>query len=470
MAITVNLYHFAKKINSTKQPSDSNTPTAYQCNLLEETSIQEPTFVLMESNIAASLSSYNYAQAFGRYYFIREVKWVCRRWHVSCQVDVLASYKDVIGTSTCYVLRSSNAFTRNVADALYPACSGASFKYATMTLNNWVTSPDLSDGTFVLGVVNSKANNGGGVSYYIMSSSQLAGLRAYMLGSIKDWENITDFSGDIAKAFIDPFQYVVSCIWFPFPIIGGTSENVDFGFWQSNITASPLVSTIVTYSGTLAQPIPDADSRGLWTRCFPFAEYNVICMPWGIIPLDTNSLATTAQVSFEISIDLISGTGILNIYRDSPSYSNLLESVSAQIGVQIQLSQITTDYTSLSSLGQMANKAIGAAVSAIASGVIGQDAGQIADAAKASLSKVSTSGNNGGRAALTYGGRFTIQAKFLTPVEENLSEKGRPYCKNVQLSNVPGYLEVMDGELDMQGTYEEKRIIKNFLESGFFYE
>ena len=68
MSITVTLYTFSKRENSTAQPS---TGTDFYCVLKQPTSIINPTLEISASDI----TGYNYAYiaAFGRYYFMKDI-------------------------------------------------------------------------------------------------------------------------------------------------------------------------------------------------------------------------------------------------------------------------------------------------------------------------------------------------------------------------------------------------------------
>lgn len=475
MALSVKFYTTNKRINSTRIPDSDDLE--YQVNLKENCDITRPKIKLLYADITTNVLSKNYCYivAFSRYYFIKEWTWEERTWVATLEVDVLSTYKSQIGNSTLYVLRSASNYDANVLDCFYPAKSGCQFLANASTITNWSTSPALDGGTFVLGVVNSEHSELGGVSYYLMTATQISQLRAYMLGSIKDWDSISDFSGDIAKAFIDPFQYIVSCMWFPVPIVGGEEVNIKFGFWESTVQGSPMVSSAGNYGGDISIPKPSRTLRGNWELLFPFAEYYVVCYPWGIIPIDGNSLVSAKSLHYEIEIDYITGISVLklsaNVGGTTISDQTLLESVSAQVGVQIQLAQITTDYSSMLSVGGLVQSAIGTVASAITSGIMGQDSGQIASSAQATLSKASISGTTGGKGALVYGGKCTLIGKFLEPVNEDIAMKGRPLCQLKKISDLSGYIECQEGDVKLTGaTIDEIRAVKSYLEGGFYYE
>ena len=99
MALTVDLYSFSKRDNSTKHPTGS--PTTYSCILKEECGVINPVIVIQE---IGNPSGYNYAYipSFGRYYWIKEWTWVLGRWEAELYTDVLA---------TIFLFSSYNNFT-----------------------------------------------------------------------------------------------------------------------------------------------------------------------------------------------------------------------------------------------------------------------------------------------------------------------------------------------------------------------
>ena len=114
----INFYTFAKKINSTKQPTGNGTQL--DCNIKAPSSIINPVLEITTSPISFN---YCYIPAFSRYYYINDITFDRGLWVISCSVDVLASYKTTIGNSSCYVTRSSQNFDGDIMDNLYPITS-----------------------------------------------------------------------------------------------------------------------------------------------------------------------------------------------------------------------------------------------------------------------------------------------------------------------------------------------------------
>ena len=150
MAITVTLYSFTKRENSTKRPSSGGT--SYNCVLIDETSLMTPTFKLdIGSNPIGK--NYAYVADFKRYYFITDITSYKDFWYISCTCDVLATYKTQIGAETHYVLRSASEYDLTISDTEY---------FADTQVTTYQTYADSGDPmawtnghSYILGIVGS---------------------------------------------------------------------------------------------------------------------------------------------------------------------------------------------------------------------------------------------------------------------------------------------------------------------------
>lgn len=474
MAIDIIFYTFDKKENSTKQPSDGDTR---QCILKDNCGIINPRIELLLTP-AANPSKWNYCYIadFARYYYVRDWTADKRLWVATLEVDVLASWRTEIGNSVLYVSRAASDFDAAIVDLVYPAKLGVDYQYTSYMFPDADIAPTTSNGTFVVGIVNNDDNVQGSVSYYAMTGEQMAAFRAVMLSSIKDWGSISDFTGDVAKAFIDPFQYVVSCMWFPFPISGNGEVNLSFGFWTTDVTAAPLQLMAEVRNFDLARPArsDQQGERGEWLYSSPFGEYYLNYLPWGLMYIDGSQIDASG-IHCKVIIDYITGISILEISSNkSPdpmqtSQSRVLLTQSAQVGVQMQLSQVTTDYGGL--LNSVNSVATGIARTAIGdySGIVGVTAG-IGDAARSVSPNITTSGATGGIAAATLFNQAFLIARYRTPVDEDNTEQGRPLCQNRTINTLNGYVKVEHGDVSIPATAEELGVIRLKLEGGFYYE
>lgn len=468
MSLSVTLYNFSKKVNSTARPTGG---TAYTCNLKNTCGVINPR---IEFNFPMSQNpatyNYCYIELFDRYYFVQEWQYIDRLWVAFCQCDVLASWKDTIGSQKLYVLRSSSISDPNIIDNFYPITTKVKWEYNYHSSDNWIVTPTTSLGTYIVGVVNNDSTASGSVTYYALTGDQMAEFRAYMLQDIGDWDSINDFTGETARAFIDPFQYVVSCLWFPFTISGGAATPIKFGFWTSTVNGSILSTMRSSVSFTLERPKRPEQYTVEYQYKRPYADYYIYYEPWGIIPIDSFSI-TSYGVQCTVTYDYITGQAILQIVARTDSatlgISEILVTKSAQVGVPMQISQISTDYQSVVSnpIGSLASVVGSAATDVLSGGASG-----ILSAAQAGLASVQSSGSNGGIAAASLGGTCVLIAKYYGIVQEDASRWGRPICRNLRLSTIPGYTQVANGDFEIGCTLGEKEEIQRLLEGGFYYE
>ena len=70
--------------------------------------------------LSSSPIGYNYAYIsdFGRYYFINDITYDKGIWVMTLNVDVLATYKTTIGSTSTYLLRSSYLYNPRIIDTV----------------------------------------------------------------------------------------------------------------------------------------------------------------------------------------------------------------------------------------------------------------------------------------------------------------------------------------------------------------
>ena len=103
------------------------------------------------------------------------------------------------------------------------------------------------------------------------------------------------------------------------------------------------------------------------------------------------------------------------------------------------------------------------AVSGIAGGI-----GSIGDAVKALTPRAQTVGSGGSYAQLRYAWR--LDAQFFRPVDEDNAHNGRPLCAMRTPASLGGYMLVRDGDVATGGTSTEDARVREYLETGFYYE
>lgn len=484
----VTLFSFAKKDNSTARPA-MNTGTEYECYLKDGTSVVDPVIVLdLPNKTTFTKYTYAYIQDFGRYYFVRDMTADGLLWDVSLVCDVLATYKTEIGSSTMYVLRSSAAYDGDLIDNYYPV--GVTHTNTRNTIDNPLTVngtnafANVNGGTFILGIAG--ATGGltanavyGSITYYAFTRTALEQIVRILLDNNfleNNGFDSTEMSIELQKSIVDPLQFIKSCIWVPiaYSSFSGTAVGQLYAFGMeitfSNTSVKQIVENpaIKTISSSITIPKhPLAASRGVYMNCEPFSRYQLLYPPFGLFDLDTSVMCSGTSLSITVYLDLITGSGNLRVTGEGDG--KYLVNVKTQVGVPINLTQVTHDY--LGAAGGMVGGAlsmIGSAITGNVAGAVMGGIGMVGSAVDAMRPAVSSLGSNGGFADIN--GRITLAAQFYHMPEEDNSHAGRPLCQNRQLSTIPGYQKIMDGDVSINGTAGEQAAIKSFLEGGYFYE
>lgn len=464
MSFKVDLYTLSKRDNSTKQPTGA--PVEYDCILKDGCSIFTPA-IKLDLGLASDPSVYNYAYipAFGRYYFIEDWFFTDRLWIANMRVDVLATYKTQIGSSRLYVMRAAGDHDGSIIDTLYPAKTGCS--YASDTKNNpWQSS------CFVVGVVSADASFGS-MEYYAMTAGELRSMclaltdPATIIDTVYDFD-VTELSTGLQLALVDPIQYVKSCIMLP--VSKGDITNLGSGQtvkacrFDAGTGNKVYPTSRITNSYSFAiQKHPDTTARGNYVNSKPFTNITLTIPPWGCIDIDTSVTANASTLSVEVEVDPISGKGVLVVKANNI----VLNRLEAQVGVPISLSSVTRDYigAATSALG-----AVGGAVSGFMGnigGFIGAASG-VGNAVESLMPRAQTIGTTG--SFVSNRGEFRLDHQFFRPVPDDNTHNGRPLCQVRQLNTLSGYMLIQDGDVTIAGTASEDSKIRNYLETGFYYE
>lgn len=430
--------------------------------------------------IASDPSQYNYAyiSEFDRYYFIEEWYFDRALWTATLKVDVLATYKTEIGNASLYILRAAGASNGNIVDTLYPCKSGCSFDSETKN-NPWNTTP-----VPVLGVVG-KGGRFGSVNYYALEpgTTQLTDLLTHLLTPTDIITTANEFAPDLDAStalqlsLVDPIQYIKSCVMIPVGIgdISGldAATSIDVYSWTFS-TGKPVTAGSRIYkswSFTLKKH-PDTNARGNYVNSAPYTHITLTIPPYGCIDIDTSVTCNASTLNVEIEIDPTSGKGILIIKCNSI----VLNRIEAQIGVPVSLSQVTRDYIGAATsaakgaIGAVMGAAAGAAAgpAGIAAGAIMGGGASIGDAVQAIQARAQTIGSTG--SYVSNRGEFRLDYQFFRPVDDDNTHNGRPLCDVRQISSLSGYMLIQDGDVAITGTSAEDAAVRNYLETGFYYE
>ena len=494
----LNLYkQFAKKENSTKQPTSSTLTLGIQGILKEPCSIMNPVIKIERLTSDAMPFDYTYAKwvEAGRFYFIEDWVWQDGFWEVHMKEDVLATFKTEIGSETEYVLRtdSTTNFNGEITDTTYPATTDIITNSYSVT-NIFTT--DITVGCYIVGIISGGQTNAvGAISYYAMSSTEFGALKEKLfsddnleiMGIIDAGGQtlVQDLSQEVLKTLYNPYQYIVSCIWFPFGKSAITTKTsvsaIKIGWWEYPLSGDRLYAqTLELGNEQFAITAHPQASRGSYLNFAPYTRRTLIGR-FGTVAVDNSCFEIGEKINISYMIDLITGQCYTKISVRNESGTLPSEKLIAErnflLGVPIQIAQVGTDYlgTAVQAINTVSDT-IGGAISGLAKGgIAGAVGGAIASGANGiyntlatAMPQVETGGQNG--SFLAPVNNTHVVEQFYQIVDEDIHHRGRPLCELRQLNTLSGFILCAEGELDLSCYDNERKEIVRYLTTGFFWE
>lgn len=492
---------FAKKYNSTKRPVGA-VDRSLTGHLKQPCSIMKPIINIERLPQDANPCVYTYAiiPAFQRFYFVEDWVWNDGLWEVHMSEDVLGTWKTQIGASTEYVLRTDSITDYNgeITDTTYPATTD-------FTIRSQISSgpfpTTISVGCYVVGIISgNSASAVGAISYYAMTSYQFGVLNSALLSdtnlitmglAILDpstgemQPTITDMSLELLKTMYNPFQYIVSCMWFPFPVdtipdTDPVTTGIKIGWWEyPSVSGNLMYAQTANFAEHMQLTTHPQATRGTYMNYAPYTRRTLIGR-FGTVALDGAYFNSNYNsVGVEYVVDLITGQCKAGIERLQPHGQGFDSDIIAQreflLGVPIQLAQVGVDYlgTAVSAINTIP-QVMGGAISGIASGqgaitgAIACGASGIYNTLQTAMPQVETSGHNGSFLAPANETRLVEQ--FFEVVDEDLEHRGRPLCEMRRLDTLDGFILCAEGEIDISCFDDERKTIMQHLTTGFFWE
>ena len=452
-------YSFSKRKNSTAQPTGGNEIDVV---LKEPCSILSPVFKTFADVKAAN---YVYISDWGRYYFVDDISYDGPEYIMSCSIDALATYKSSIGSTSALIEYTTSSSDITLPDPRNKA--SVNFEEVTTGLLDLSTYGFSTAGYFILGV----AGGLGGVTYYAMS--------ALTLRDVLDYVFDTNFWQQIENQFFNYKDCIVSCKWIPY-IPTGTSSHVIIAGQDIGISGT-IVNRFKDITAASYSIYYYSDSLGLGTNYLDFAPYTtgMLYLPFvGVVPLDVDVVSKSRQIIIGASVDNFTGDIVYRLSNESGDYIN---SYQGNVSVNIPISSQT--YNAMGAIGSGIST-IGGVASAVG-GIVAQNpgvvAGGLAGIAAGSLSmaqslSVHTQVNGSISSALSASMGLQAKASVITrvPSETTLTayktNLGMPYFKNATISSLSGFVKCSGASCSMAGLSEEKDIVNNYLNNGFYYE
>lgn len=483
--ITIRLTFFAKDVNSTAIPPADAVWDDYPGTIKEPCDVLSPFISFALDRTRAPRYNYAYIAAFDRYYHITDWTYSGGLWLAAMAVDVLATYKAQIGVTSQYVLRAAAEQNGSVEDTFYPGTATVS-STATGIQTPW--SANASGGWYVVGIVSGADNAVGGISYYIFSDAGMKNFRKKLF-SADIFSDVTTIDKETAKLIYDPFQYVTSCMWFPFSPPHGTELNtIQVGFVEiTGIICTPMSGTpIFSNSITFTLPRhPQSAERGIYLNAEPWSKYTLWYPPFGQIPISGAIALQGDTLRCAVRVDCITGEGWLSVQTED---GVPIDHAQGQVGVPVSVVSVMSQGQAISQAisSKMENAPTIAEVFPNAgSGPVGLAITALDEWVTAHREKISAAGisigsffagdvspritgSNGSFAI--YNQTAYVTATFTRAADDDNARHGRPLCKIRQLDTLPGYQQILNPHINFARTTRECMAIESYLAAGYFYD
>ena len=466
---TLTTWTLSKRNNSTKVPSGAGTQD--DVNLKGGCDILAPIFILNYSGVP----SFNYCMFQARYYFVSDIRNIRQDlWEVSCNVDVLGTYKANIQAASPYVLYYDHTNTEIADRRLTPKTTqttssatgsfgflGKNYCFALTVIGKYNTC------TFIL--TRSQLEEIYAQDYIDAFDSSINGISPVTGNDVMETlADLVRWWSDFLKKSAGAFNYVgtiseniKSCIILPVQsgAIGGV-PNVDvyIGGINTGVDGFKMTDRIFTDSATVSIPWQASD----WRRLEPYHEVYLYIPALGLISLSGSDLIGETSLTVNVTMDVLSGDTIFEVMTSTKCvyYAN---------------TNLATDYALGSSQVSPAN-----AVNALI-GAVGVATGNPAAALGGALGIANNLtptptciGSNSGGAILGVDADtitcYTVFHDTTVAPSSVSAEKGTPYNGVLSLSGVTGYVQTSGASVAGALTDTEREQINQLLDGGVYIE
>lgn len=481
---SASVYTLSKRHNSTLQPT--GTGTVIDVYLKGGSDLLSPVFTLN----SATIPTFNYLSFEGRFYFVTGIRNVRDQlYEVSCQVDVLATYKAAIQATSAYVLYYTHANTQ-IVDRRLSTKTDITLDSSTQSFNNlgsgesymltaigeertsiFACDKSKIDELFESTVMNSIKS---GWDNMIQNVDQAAA--ALTTGNVQDmirdvfrvWLEFIKTQGNVTTTVLfcdDAQKFVKNCFVLPIDKsnIGGQLQMVHLGKWIANANGNIGFPRICHDSATLAIPWQATD----WRRNEPYHEIYLYIPYIGLINIPASEVIGVTNITVNVAIDTYSGVTSFVVNADNGA---VLGQYSTNIAAPYAVGSSNINLTA-------SGAQIVASAAAIAGGIASGNIGGISMGALGIVNAIkpfdSSISSNGGAAGMGLGNTVKCFTVFhdttVTPASIS-AIKGTPYNGVLSLSGISGYVQTMDASVAGSMTDTEREELNNLLNGGVYIE
>jgi hypothetical protein len=443
------LYHFSKRKNSTKRPIGQGTEVP--CLLKTATTFQSPIFILQRP--MNDMLQFNYCKWADHYYFIDSTTSInAGQTEITCTEDVLATYKNEIGSYTCFIERSSNQNTF-ANDSMYIPTNDWVLSTRNVTHKEKIMTSTYSQ-QYIIRVVSRT-----GVASYYINGDQLNNLLDFMYTE----SNFTDVIQDaITKLMFDPFKYIVDLKWVPFVESAFKSSNdeaIQLGFWDSGVIAKRIdEDTVVNFSYSFAFDNPLYAITDFRYYSSSFSNYFIKLPFIGVVALNPYKIDATVNARYQFDAT----SGLCNVFLQSKKV--VFASYQLQLSVPVQIGYASTNIAQLAT----------STVSLVGAGLQGNIAQGISSGIEAGRSitapEISMLGTVGNISNILNNQILEFNSYACTSIEPDKASEGFVDGNIHPISGLTGFVKCRNASIEISGFTGDQEAVNNYLNSGFYYE
>ena len=446
---------FKKKKNSTKIPDFDGVEkeVVIKGNFGFENQFQSTKCsTIAPSFFVTGAAGYGYCKAWNNYYWITNISFdIDGSEYITCELDVLASWRQYIAASTFFVDRCADAnyYNTDIRDDAVSVEDMVEYTSSASTYCNFASGL-----LYVIRILGRDST--GGIGTFVTNRASMQSIFSQMWGDVDDG-NITGDLKELMQLWIaDPIKYIIGVYSTPIgaSVYAGnvSTETVYFGGHESNLEWDRINhGDVVMFSGSLAKPTSIySDFR----RSDPaFSSYTIYIPTIGTLPLSADLIET--DLSMDIGADLLTGDLLFTLKSDEDVVASYKSNCYAtqSIGVVNEADGI-----------------ISGAIEASDSAVKGNVPGVVEGIKTAMSPTPSIIGTQGGTGCVSIANEIIITSCQKSSGEFPTKDYGRPCCKNLQLGNLSGFIRCSNASIDIAAVKGVREEINNYLNTGFFME
>lgn len=458
-------YQFNKRVNSLKTPTNAEQTISGEVVLKLATSYKNPTLTFAcstEDMPKARLS--NYLEFDNKYYWVTNTIQISNR-HIQfeCKLDVLATYKNEILLSKCFVIYSAKG-NKWITDTRMMNSHSEITKFARANTFDMFNN----EGSLIISCISaSDASSQAFATNYILDDADINTLRNKLNGS--------DFIEYAKQVFSNPYDFLIGAFFSSCNYDDELSEPTKMliGTYDTGIQAIVLGENYVRQQ-LVSITIPHLYND--FREISPYASYNLYLPYVGIVHLDDIRLAKSDQLGINCWCQMATGAIIYQISCDDGTEAGIIlgtytGNCNKQTPIAVRENNLLAGATSIGTIVASLAMPVTGAASAFAQ-VVGMASG-FGGLAKAS--ELNTQIN--GSLSSNLGGRTGLKPELIityTNTSENPSLRkdvdGMPLGSTVELNTLTGYVQTMNASISIAADYDEIEEVNDLLNGGVYIE